>query len=55
MKAVLLGEGMIADAAEQQICDMSPHDALVFQKEIAIKINIRAAKAEVNLETISGK
>jgi hypothetical protein len=34
---------MIADAVD-----------CVFQKEIAIKINIRAAKAEVNLERISG-
>jgi hypothetical protein len=34
---------MIADAADG-----------VFQKEIAVKINMRAAKAEVNLVRISG-
>jgi hypothetical protein len=37
-----------------KICATSPPDALVFQKELAEKINIRAAKAEVNLVRISG-
>jgi hypothetical protein len=34
MKAALLGEGMIADAAEQQICGTSPHDAACFKKRL---------------------